>query len=63
MNGSIGAVLSLFPSAAGAILVFALKVPASGLNANVLGWILMQIGVAGLWVSVMIGSADHMSGG
>jgi len=63
MNGSIGTAMSLILTAAGAVLAFALRVQAGDFNANVVGWILLEIGIAGLLVSLMIGSADRASGG
>ena len=45
---------SLFLIAAGAILTFALNLHVGGVNLDVVGWILMVVGVLGLIVTMFI---------
>ncbi|BCJ74640.1 membrane protein [Catellatospora sp. IY07-71] len=47
---------SLFLIAVGAILTFALDVSISGLDLDVVGWILMAVGAAGLILTTVIWS-------
>ena len=57
MNRVAGIGTSLVLIAAGAILAFAVSVHTSGFNVNTIGWILMGVGVVGLIVSMIIGTA------
>ena len=63
MNRNASTPLSLAASGAGAIFAFAITAPMYGLNVNVIGWILMEVGLAGLLVSIMLGSANAERGG
>ena len=63
MNRNASTPLSLATSGAGAIFAFAITAPMYGLNVNVIGWILMEVGLAGLLLSVMLGSANADRGG
>jgi hypothetical protein len=63
VNRNASTPLSLAASGAGAILAFAITVPIYGLNVNVIGWILMELGLAGLLVSIMLGTANADCGG
>lgn len=47
---------SLFLIAVGAILTFALDVSISGIDLDVVGWILMAVGVTGLVLTTVIWS-------
>ena len=57
MNRVAGLGTSLLLIAAGAILAFAVSVQTNGFNVNTVGWILMGVGVVGLIVSMIIGTA------
>jgi hypothetical protein len=57
MNRVAGVGTSLVLIAAGAILAFAVSVQTDGFNVNTIGWILMGVGVVGLIVSLIIGTA------
>jgi hypothetical protein len=48
---------SLVLIAAGAIMAFAVSVETDGFNVNTIGWILMVVGVVGLIVSLLVGTA------
>jgi hypothetical protein len=48
---------SLVLIAAGAIMAFAVSVQTDGFNVNTIGWILMVVGVVGLIVSLLVGTA------
>jgi Domain of unknown function (DUF6458) len=50
----VGIGVSLFLIAAGAILTFALNLHVGGVNLDVVGWILMAVGVLGLIVTMVI---------
>ena len=63
MNRNASTPLSLAASGAGAIFAFAITAPMYGLNVNVIGWILMEVGLAGLLLSIMLGSATADCGG
>jgi hypothetical protein len=45
---------SIFLIAVGAILAFAVNVSVSGIDLNVIGWILMVVGVLGLILTLFI---------
>jgi hypothetical protein len=53
----VGIGVSLFLIALGAILTFALNVSLSGVNLDVVGWILMAVGVLGLLLSMLFWSS------
>ena len=57
MNRVAGLGTSLLLIAAGAILAFAVSVHTTGFNVDTIGWILMGVGVVGLIVSTIIGTA------
>ena len=57
MNRVAGVGTSLLLIAAGAIMAFAVSVDTDGFNVNTIGWILMGVGVVGLIVSLIIGTA------
>jgi hypothetical protein len=57
MNRVAGVGTSLLLIAAGAIMAFAVSVQTDGFNVNTIGWILMGVGVVGLIVSLIIGTA------
>jgi hypothetical protein len=48
---------SLFLIAVGAILAFAVNASISGLDINVVGWILMGVGLVGILLSLMYWSS------
>jgi hypothetical protein len=50
----MGIGISLFLFAAGAILTFATNVTVSGLDLDVVGWILMLVGVVGFVLNLVI---------
>jgi hypothetical protein len=50
----VGIGASLFLIAAGAILTFALNIHVGGLNLDIVGWILMLVGVLGLIMTALI---------
>jgi hypothetical protein len=50
----VGIGASIFLIAVGAILTFALDVNLGGLNLDVVGWILMLVGVLGLIMTALI---------
>ncbi|MEV0459934.1 DUF6458 family protein [Catellatospora methionotrophica] len=52
---------SLFLIALGAILTFALDVSISGLDLDVVGWILMVVGVVGMVLTLTIWSGRRRS--
>ncbi|WP_144123718.1 DUF6458 family protein [Catellatospora sichuanensis] len=52
---------SLFLIALGAILTFALDVSISGLDLDVVGWILMVVGVLGMVLTLTIWSSRRRS--
>ncbi|GAB4050787.1 DUF6458 family protein [Catellatospora paridis] len=52
---------SLFLIAFGAILTFALDVSISGLDLDVVGWILMVVGVVGMVLTLTIWSSRRRS--
>ena len=53
---------SVFLLAVGAILAFAVDFTASGVDINVVGWILMAAGVIGLFTTTLIfGRRDHVA--
>ena len=56
MSRATGTAASLALTATGALLAFASSI--STHSVNTLGWVLMQIGVAGLLVAFMIGDAE-----
>ena len=56
MNRVTGIGTSLVLLAAGAILAFAVDVDADGFNLNTIGWILMGIGLLGLFLTLLIAS-------
>jgi hypothetical protein len=62
MKASVGAGVSTALGLLGAMLAFATTKQTGGLNANVVGWMLMALGAAGLLVSIMIGTADQEPG-
>ena len=51
---SMGITLSLFIFAIGAILTFATDVTVSGLDLDVVGWILMLVGVVGFILTLVV---------
>lgn len=53
----MGIGVSLFLIAIGAILTFALEVDVSGVDLDVVGWILMAVGVLGLLLSLLFWSS------
>ena len=53
----MGLGVSLFLIAVGAILTFAVNAEVSGVDINVIGWILMGIGAAGLLLSLLFWSS------
>jgi hypothetical protein len=57
MNRVAGIGTSLVLIAAGAIMAFAVSVQTDGFNVNTIGWILMVVGVVGLIVSLIVGTA------
>ena len=57
MNRVAGIGTSLVLIAAGAIMAFAVSVQTDGFNVNTIGWILMGVGVLGLIVSFIVGTA------
>ena len=57
MNRVAGIGTSLVLIAAGAIMAFAVSVQTDGFNVNTIGWILMGVGVLGLIVSLIVGTA------
>jgi Domain of unknown function (DUF6458) len=50
----MGIAISLFVFAVGAILTFATNVSVSGLDLDVVGWILMLVGVVGFALNLMV---------
>jgi hypothetical protein len=50
----VGIGASLFLIAVGAILTFALNIHVGGLNLDIVGWILMLVGVLGLIMTALI---------
>jgi hypothetical protein len=56
MSRATGTAASLALTATGALLAFASSISAQ--SATTLGWILMQIGVAGLLVAFMVDDAE-----
>jgi len=58
MNRLAGATTSLALLGAGAIMAFALGASTDGFSVNTIGWILMSIGIAGLFVALIIGTAE-----
>jgi hypothetical protein len=50
----VGIGASLFLIAVGAILTFALNVHVGGVNLDIIGWILMVVGVLGLIMTALI---------
>ena len=63
MNRVAGIGTSLVLIAAGAIMAFAVSVQTDGFNVNTIGWILMAVGVVGLIVSIIVGTAPLETGG
>ena len=57
MNRVAGVGTSIVLLAVGAVLAFAVSVETDGFNVNTIGWILMAVGVIGLIVSLIIGTA------
>jgi hypothetical protein len=57
MNRVTGIGTSLVLIAAGAIMAFAVSVETDGFNVNTIGWILMVVGVVGLIISLIVGTA------
>ncbi len=53
----MGLGVSLFLIAVGAILTFAVNAEVSGVDINVIGWILMGIGAAGILLSLIFWSS------
>jgi hypothetical protein len=53
-GSSMGITLSLFVFAIGAILTFATDVTVSGLDLDVVGWILMLVGVVGFVLTLVV---------
>ena len=62
MNRVAGVGTSLLLIAAGAIMAFAVSDETDGFNVNTIGWILMGVGVVGLIISMIIGTAGVTSG-
>jgi hypothetical protein len=62
MNRVAGIGTSLVLIAAGAIMAFAVSVDTDGFNVNTIGWILMVVGVVGLIVSLIVGTATTDGG-
>ena len=58
MNRLTGATTSLALLGAGAIMAFALGASTEGFSVNTIGWILMSVGVAGLFVALVVGTAE-----
>ncbi|MEO5841386.1 MAG: hypothetical protein ABIQ73_09675 [Acidimicrobiales bacterium] len=61
MSRATGTATSLALTGVGAILAFATSLSAMGFDGRTLGWVLMQIGAAGLLVAFMIGDVDRDS--
>ena len=59
MRTTAGTALSLFSLAIGAVFALAVNAQSGGFNVNTVGWILMEVGVAGLVLVLMIGTADE----
>jgi hypothetical protein len=59
----VGIGVSLFLIALGAILTFALNLHVGGVNIDVVGWILMAVGVLGLIVTLIIWGGRRGGGG
>jgi len=53
----VGTATSLVVIAAGAILAFAVNVTTSGVDLQVVGWILMAVGAAGVLLSLIFWSS------
>ena len=61
MNRVVGIGTSLVLIAAGAIMAFAVSVQTNGFNVHTIGWILMGVGVLGLIVAFIIGTAGTVA--
>ena len=61
MNRVVGIGTSLVLIAAGAIMAFAVSVHTNGFNVHTIGWILMGVGVLGLIVALIIGTAGTVA--
>ncbi len=59
----MGIGVSLFLIAVGAVLTFAVEKEASGVDIDVVGWILMGVGAAGFLLSLMFWSSWGWGGG
>jgi hypothetical protein len=58
----MGITVSILLAAAGAILAFAVNADVGGVNLNVIGWILLVVGVAGALLSMTVWSSWGASG-
>lgn len=59
----MGIGVSLFLIAVGAILTFALNISTSGVDLDIVGWILMGVGILGLLLSMLFWSRFAPFGG